>query len=287
MSPHPNAGARLVIQRDQPSENVSDLADLIGALDGLIVPCAWLSIVAQEGLEADERARLYQALGSRRGSEKARARFYPSFGVQLGASIPPITLASWDDELGSEDVLDPLDALDIGLQYGLNTWFRQTVRQLDDQTYNRVFGFASVERIEHRSPIVIETAIVVGGIAGTALVRLARSIYKLRTERAATLSAELKARVDRASEPDRIEAEHQKARQEAARTRQEEAKAEVLEAVVSSIRERGAIVSSDHVARAVTEAASPAVAELIESEFTRFEITGADGPTDAAPPVNG
>lgn len=157
--------ARLTITRDHPSETISSLADLVQALDGLTVSCGWLSIVAQQALEPGEWLTLHQHLRAE-GAEgsKARDRFYPWFGNELTASIPPITLASWNEFLGSREVIDPGDPLDIGLQYSLNAWFRNSLRQIGDKADDRVFAFAAVKRIQHESPILVET-IITGGVA--------------------------------------------------------------------------------------------------------------------------
>lgn len=177
--------ACLTITRDHPSETISSLADLVQALDGLTVPCGWLSIVAQQALEPGEWLKLHQHLRAE-GAEgsKARDRFYPWFGNELTASIPPITLASWNDFLGSREVIDPGDPLDIGLQYGLNAWFRNSLRQIGDKADDRVFAFAAVKRIQHESPILVETIITAASLGGVAFYRIVKAIYDLREARA-------------------------------------------------------------------------------------------------------
>jgi hypothetical protein len=271
--------ARLTITRDHPSETVSSLADLVQALDGLAVPCGWLSIVAQQALEPGEWLNLHRHLRAE-GAEgsKARNRFYPWFGSELTASIPPITLASWNEFLSSQEVIDPSDPLDIGLQYGLNAWFRNALRQVGDKADDRVFAFAVVQRIRHESPILVETIITAASLGGVAFYRIVKAIYDLREARAKARGEELDTHAKEAALPYLAENVEQEARQARAVTRQEEAKADIYEDLRDLLRNEGGLPMRDMIARAITEATSPAVDYLLKDDV---ELKLTDDPGDA------
>jgi len=277
--------ARLTITRDHPSETVSSLADLVQALDGLAVPCAWLSIVAQEVLEPGEWLNLHRHLQAE-GAEgsKARNRFYPWFGSELTASVPPITLASWNEFLSSREVIDPSDPLDIGLQYGLNAWFRNSLRQVGDKADDRVFAFAVVQRIQHESPILVETIITAASLGGLAFYRIAKAIYDLREARAKARGEELDTHAKEAALPYLAENVEQEARQARAVTRQEEAKADIYEDLRDLLRNEGGLPMRDMLARAITEATSPAVDYLLKDEV-ELKLTDDPGDAEESPSV--
>jgi hypothetical protein len=277
--------ARLTITRDHPSETISSLADLVQALDGLTVPCGWLSIVTQQVLEPGEWLKLRQHLRAQ-GAEgsKARDRFYPWFGNELTASIPPITLASWNEFLGSREVIDPGDPLDIGLQYGLNAWFRNSPRQIGDKADDRVFAFAAVKRIQHESPILVETIITGASLGGLAFYRIVKAIYDLRKARAKARGEELDTHAKEAALPYLAENIEQEARQARAVTRQEEAKADIYEDLRDLLHNEGGLPMRDMLARAITEATSPAVDYLLKDEV-ELKLTDDPGDAEESPSV--
>ncbi len=197
---------------------------------------------------------------------KARSRFYPWFGSELTASIPPITLASWNEFLSSQEVVDPGDPLDIGLQYGLNAWFRNTLRQIGDKADDRVFAFAAIQRIQHESPILVETIITATSLDGVAFYRIVKAIYDLREARAKARGEELDTHAKEAALPYVAENVEQEARQARAVTRQEEAKAEIYEGLRDLLRNEGGLPMRDMIARALTEATSPAVDYLLKDD---------------------
>jgi hypothetical protein len=59
--------------------------------------------------------------------------------------------------------LDPFDPLDVGVQTGLNTMLRRILLDNDRERYEQLFAFAEVRRLEHHSPLLLETAAIIGG----------------------------------------------------------------------------------------------------------------------------
>jgi hypothetical protein len=210
--PVDNPDVRLVVERQHKMESIAGLVDLVELLDGLVVPCAWLSLVArQPPARPKDSARFRQAVRAQADDPKAPTRFFPSFGPQLRSSIPQITLGQRDPADSPSFLVDPADPLDFGVQVGLNAWLRSTVRQeLPREAYDRIFSFAAVDRIRHESPLVIETVIVTGGLAGAALYRILKAVYRMRAHRAETLRTEAEAAVAQGSKESHIESERQK-----------------------------------------------------------------------------
>lgn len=66
--------------------------------------------------------------------------------------------------------IDPEDPLDYSMQVGRNAWLRETIRRRDAELFSAIFSFAEVSRLEHRSPLVVELALIFTAAAALPLV---------------------------------------------------------------------------------------------------------------------
>jgi hypothetical protein len=283
-SQEPEPRTVLLVQSDRDVESHARLADLIETLDGLVVPSLWAAVAVGDRDDHDLRMAR-KALMSAAQSARYRIPFFPPLAP--GFSLPRISLVgALEDRFGRYERYGPPpepEPLNVGVQVGMNGWIRRTLRDDVPDAYDRLFSFAVVRRIEHRSPIVIESLIVTTGVAGATLYKIVSSAYKLRQQRAETRMKEQERAAKEEAVPEQAEQERQRTRQERARTRYMEAQAEIQETVARAVSERASArdIDVDAIAREVAAATAPAVNDLIETPFSRFEIGPGDPPEQA------
>ncbi len=143
------AAASLAITLASPHHTVEDVAFLVQSIDNLVMASVW-GALAQESLE-DETLAWAKSVASAnlQQSPKSSIRFFPYLG-----SIRRDTI-QWHPE-----DYDPFDPLDIGVQAGLNTWLRRVLLRADPKRYEQLFSFAEIHRVEHHSPLLLETVVL-------------------------------------------------------------------------------------------------------------------------------
>jgi len=140
-------------------ESVADLTEIIDALDGLLAAAVW-GALADPHSDDENILQLRALIKDLPSSPKRSARFYPQFGglvpqrrgleIEYPSGFWPI-----------ED-FDPFDPLDASVQYGLNKWLKITIKHADPKLYRNIFSVASIEKLEHRSPLVMEVGLAMG-----------------------------------------------------------------------------------------------------------------------------
>ena len=101
-------------------------------------------------------------------SEKAAARFFPEFGTHFlkrpgRGNYSILTVADIGD-------FDPFDPFDMAVAFGLNCWLRKVIREGNSGLYDRLFSFANVARLEHKSPLVVELLISIAAVTLTPII---------------------------------------------------------------------------------------------------------------------
>jgi len=144
--------ALLVVELQSTTHSSADVRFVVDALDGIVSAGVWAAISYPDG-QGDDLIVARRHLDEEIHRPKSRARFFPDW-LQFSdpESIDAPALA-----------FEPLDPMDAGVRDGLNSFLRRALWQRDKQLYSRVFGFASVKRIEHHSPLLIELAVALTG----------------------------------------------------------------------------------------------------------------------------
>jgi hypothetical protein len=141
---------------------------------------------------------------------------------------------------------DPLTA--PALTLAANAWFRRVLHQYDRKAYDDIFGFASIQRAEKHSPIVLELGIVVAAsvlVAPMLAYCLLRAVHRHRENE--------------------VKQEIWEAQRDAYRefARQQRAKAIILEELAAEpIRDAHGLRLGDSVLEALANVAAPSVADL-------------------------
>ena len=94
----------------------------------------------------------------RKSAEHHRSdnRFYPGFineFIHIG-EIDWLPFSNFFD-------YSPVSSLDSGVIVGINAWARQEIYRNNPELYNKLFHFAEVSKLEHRSPLVLELAVAI------------------------------------------------------------------------------------------------------------------------------
>lgn len=251
--------AYLRIELGSTEHSVADVSMIVEDLEGLITAAIWGSMLEREMRDGPLR-RARQVLENSMSESKARARFYPGFTIH---GTDGISLLNNEINRG----FNPYNPLDAGLQIGLDAWFRRSIFKESPELFNELFSFASVRKLEHHSPLIVETVIVIG-VLSTPVV-LAYSLMK----------AASKARRDEAEARIReIEAE-----QKEEELKQMRLRTRMMKSITESIEELKAKdklkIPNEAITKAV-QVASPAIADLGENPLIKevtFGVTAGNG----------
>lgn len=150
------AHATLTIQLDGNEHSSASVAVLVQAVDGLASAAVWASLLyADEGLSPEFHWAREQIADLRR--DKASGRFYPQF--VRPARPRNRWFPSAVNVLRDFDADDPLD---FAVTVGTNLWLRKELESRDRERADRLFSFAEISRLEHRSPLLIELSVAIG-----------------------------------------------------------------------------------------------------------------------------
>lgn len=259
--------ASLTIVLANAEHSSADVALLVEDIQALITASLWASFSSPD-LSDETLLKAKRILLEGLESAKAGVRFYPSFRQIL--NVPGlIPFGQNGDELVSQTGGGDLDfrsddALDVGTLVGVNSWMRRQVLAHDIELYRKVFGFATIDRLEHHSPLVIEV-----GIALTSAVAVPILLtYGLLRAVAKAKRANAEAEIRQAEADDRKEIVKQ-------RKVQTEIISEVRDAIKSERSRNEDFHVPDEVLVNAAKIAEPVVAELGSSSLIEKVTFGA------------
>jgi len=136
------------------------VAWVVNSIDNLAMACVWGSMQYKGLDDSTLRWARDSVMEKVSSSPYAHGRFFPNLPKTLFDSVGT-------DEPGIPQVFqpafNPFDPLDVGVQTGLNTMLRRVLLEGDAERYEQLFSFAEVRRLEHHSPLLFETAAIIGG----------------------------------------------------------------------------------------------------------------------------
>lgn len=236
--------------------SASDVALLTQSVDGIVCASVWATIAEVRESESDAIDSARRILSRALENDKARARFFPEFGGDFAVTLsgrrnrrPPNRVRSVADMPN----FDPFDPLDVGVAFGLTAWFRKVLQQGDAEVYTRLFSFANIARLEHKSPLVLGLLLAIGtGVLTPVLLTygIMRAVGRCKR-----LDLENQLRETE------VELRHEELRQRRIQT-------EILETLKNAVNERAAsnnLSIPDEALAAAATISSPAVAELSTS----------------------
>lgn len=243
--------AFLELQLKSDKDSMDDLAFVAEDLHNLLIASLWATML-HPALDDESiiNARLILQEDLRR--PKAADRFYPGFGPNLFVTrTGPFAPIEIENEFSRS--FNPYDPLDAALQIGMDSWFRRTIFRANPELLKRLFSFAYLGMLEHRSPLLIELVVVFG----TGLTIPAVLVYGL-----------MKA-VDRASR-EAAEAEIRRTEAELKREelKQQKLRSQILEELTKAVHDLGVRNQIEVPREVLIEAAriaSPSVADLSQN----------------------
>lgn len=133
------------LQLAAPNETLDDLQRVLAALDNLHAG-SLLAVAASSEIQDPAVIRLRESLEASLASRMAAGRFFPGLGSR----------SSLSRVMEFFDLMDPNDPLDVGVGYGVKRWAADIARVIDRDLASSQFP---VQRIEHRSPLLISVSI--------------------------------------------------------------------------------------------------------------------------------
>lgn len=226
--------AKLEVVLNSEQHTISEVRLVVDALDGLWMAGMWGAIITPN-YETNDLVRARDYLRRAQQDRKAPARFYPEFFRGMGAG----------PELDEPD-FEPSNPMDAAVRDGMNSYLRRILIHQDPDLYQRMFSFATVAKVEYRSPLLIEMAIVVGAMTLPVVLTfaLARAAVAMRKANAEVSIRETEAKI----------------RQE--ELKQKEIQTRVLEHVEEAVRELDAIDIPKEAMTAAAQVSTTAISDL-------------------------
>ncbi len=160
------AHLRITLADDKYSS--ADLAFLIESIHNLTSAAIWATILSPQVI-SDELSTARGILVEATQGDRTGARFYPDFqSIFLYPHFFPFYTGISEEELNANQArpdfpFDLDNPLDVGTLTGINSWFRRQLHDNDREVYDRLFGLATIDRLEHHSPLVLEMGVVLTG----------------------------------------------------------------------------------------------------------------------------
>jgi hypothetical protein len=153
----PDDSVSLTLTMESKDHSVSDVACVVESIDNLVMASIWGALAAPDQQLDENLIRVKQLLRDTAIAEPfLRRRTYPFTVFLHYLDRPPST------PIDAEYEFDPFSPYGAGLQAGMNTTLRHLIRDHDRELYSRLFSFARVRRLEHHSPLLLETVAVIG-----------------------------------------------------------------------------------------------------------------------------
>src|ERR1700680_469073 len=176
------------------SHSTADVASVIQAIDDLAIGGVWGALAG--GLSDDSNEPGTSVMHSLR---QATADAYER---SRGAECDVVAAAMIETALkGRAYETTAPDNWTLTTASATNQWLKRELVEREDTLYEEVFSFATVEHLEHSSPlviiVVIAPAVGVGG-AAWAVAKGIKWVYNVRKDRAAAKREEAEARIARA-----------------------------------------------------------------------------------------
>ena len=149
--------ASIVIELKSSAHSSADVRFLVDAVDGIVSAAAWAAIW-HGGDTAEEFAVARRHVQEQLQNPKTEGRFFPSWRESRDPEV-------FDSGPGAFDPTEPMDA---AVRDGLNSYLRRSLWGHSPELYSRILGFASIRRLEHHSPLLLELAALVVGAAALA-----------------------------------------------------------------------------------------------------------------------
>jgi hypothetical protein len=174
--------------------STADVASVIQAIDDLAVGGVWGALAS--GFAEDQNE---PAASVTRSLRQATADAYERSRV---AECDVVASAMIETALSGHgyETSEP-DNWTLTIASAANQWLKRELAEREDGLYEEVFSFATVEHVEHSSPLVIIVVIapVVGvGGAAWAVAKGIKWVYNVRKDRAGARREEAEARIARA-----------------------------------------------------------------------------------------
>lgn len=242
------------------SHSSADLAFLTETLENLVSSAIW-AVLLEPDLEEPALYAVRRLLSSDLERGKAGRRFFPDFrSILENPRVFPFNQAletdSPDDRFDYSDQEFRIDnAVDKGVLSGVNSWLRRTIYSQDRDLYCKAINIARIDRLEHHSPLVLETSVLIAaGVAAPALIAygLFRAVAGWRRQ-----LAEASIREAEAKEKEEV-------------VKQRRIQTEILQELRDAVREqnrRGELKIPDSVLANAAQIASPSVADLGSSSL--------------------
>lgn len=250
-SPPPNDIASLTVVLKGKRHLVANVASVVDALDNLVWSGVWGAILSGRSRSTPQfRARM--VLRDYATHPHLAARFFPGFAESMSTRLagkgdifdkpPRIHLGELE--------LDPFDLADRSVLDGIRVWAKRALSHADPKLFNELFGFAHVRRAEHKSPMLIELAIILGVSVGAPAL-IAYGCMK---------AAQLLNKTDAESDIRRTEADLK--REELKQRRIQTAILEGIKQAVDEKARKGKLDISEGILVEIAKIASPSIAEL-------------------------